>query len=732
MPGYTKNNISFTRVMGFCYLLFFVLMNGNALAQDVQAKDTRYIRIGSLQSHFTAYGSERAWNNSYYEGLRWPAEYPYSDNAVIKFMWVGCQDFTDAYGDDWENYALYFGADFVGSSLFPVELHQSAKYEIPKVYVDGNDLNAIYAPDVDEINPDQVPDRIVTNVVNTSMGLTMTRRVYAFGQEYHDNYFIKEFIFKNTGNTDYDNEIELETPLKGVRVGYKERYSVSREGSFRIGGGQSWGQHSWVSRRGENYPDHYGESIDPNNPIVEWLRCAFTWAGQNVNNSFDNIGGPYVARDGRLCAPQFAGIAVLHVDKSANDKADDPYQPSRLGWHAGDIPPNAQLGDMTDPAPMKVIYRWLEGNAWERQGGTDRFDETNLNSITHRLDPSSVHGNRAGTNIWIQYGPFDLDHGDSVRIVEVEGISGLDRTTCENVGRLWKKAYTDPTFDGPFEMPDGSDVTGNDKLDEFKNKWVYTGKDSILLTFSRAKRNFDMNFEIPQPPLPPPIFEVISGGDKITLKWNPSPSENEPDFRGYKIFRAIGKPDTVHQQVFACGAGTENPAIVHQYDDVNAVRGLSYYYYIVAFNSGENNNTAANPSGPLHSSKYVTRTTEPAYLTRQSGTSLQNIRIVPNPYYIKARNLQFPEEIDKIMFYNIPGHCDIKIYTERGDLIKTIHHRDGSGDEAWNSVTDYRQVVVSGVYIAHIKVTKDIYDRVTGKLILSKGDSINKKIIIIR
>jgi len=55
------------------------------------------------------------------------------------------------------------------------------------------------------------------------------------------------------------------------------------------------------------------------------------------------------------------------------------------------------------------------------------------------------------------------------------------------------------------------------------------------------------------------------------------------------------------------------------------------------------------------------------------------------------------------MFLNLPGECTIRIYTERGDLIKTIEHTNGSGDEAWNLVTKYRQVVVSGIYLAHIE-----------------------------
>ena len=52
-----------------------LIVTGIGLAQDeLGAGDERYIRIGELQNHFTAYGSERAWNNDYYQGLQWPAE----------------------------------------------------------------------------------------------------------------------------------------------------------------------------------------------------------------------------------------------------------------------------------------------------------------------------------------------------------------------------------------------------------------------------------------------------------------------------------------------------------------------------------------------------------------------------------------------------------------------------------------------------------------------------------
>jgi hypothetical protein len=252
-------------------------------------------------------------------------------------------------------------------------------------------------------------------------------------------------------------------------------------------------------------------------------------------------------------------------------------------------------------------------------------------------------------------------------------------------------------------------------------------------TFGRAKRNFDQQYAIPQPPQPPTVFEVNSGGDRISLSWQPSPSEGDSDFGGYRIFRSVAKPDTIYEEIFACGLETDNPEIVNSYDDKTPIRGFSYYYYLVAFNDGSNNQSGeTNPRGQLHSGRFYTQTTTPAFLSRQAGKSLSNIRVVPNPYNIDARKLNYPGEADKIAFLNIPAFCKIRIYTERGDLIRTIEHDDGSGDEFWNLVTSSRQIVVSGIYIAHFEVAKDYADPDTGQILYKKGDTSYQKFVIIR
>jgi len=123
-------------------------------------------------------------------------------------------------------------------------------------------------------------------------------------------------------------------------------------------------------------------------------------------------------------------------------------------------------------------------------------------------------------------------------------------------------------------------------------------------------------------------------------------------------------------------------------------------------------------------------------VSKLRDNNLSQIRIVPNPFNIKSRNIQFgggtdPTTVDRLAFYNLPPVCRIKIYTELGDLIETIDHTNGSGDDYWHSLTSSRQVVVSGLYIAYFEVTQDAFDQ-QGNRIYKKGDSIFKKFIIIR
>jgi flagellar hook assembly protein FlgD len=74
------------------------------------------------------------------------------------------------------------------------------------------------------------------------------------------------------------------------------------------------------------------------------------------------------------------------------------------------------------------------------------------------------------------------------------------------------------------------------------------------------------------------------------------------------------------------------------------------------------------------------------------------VRVVPNPATVAAGGLGFAGTPNKILFVNLPIKCTLRIYTETGDLVKTIQHY-GTADHEWDQRTDDNQYVTSGIYI---------------------------------
>ena len=129
----------------------------------------------------------------------------------------------------------------------------------------------------------------------------------------------------------------------------------------------------------------------------------------------------------------------------------------------------------------------------------------------------------------------------------------------------------------------------------YKNSWVFTGADSIIQTFKRAKYNFDLmesDQALPETPRPPSIFNVTSGGDRIIIDWT-NEAESSPGFDGYNLYRLKFKPDTT---LFAYNVnqGLLNPidesiatlwrldAGQNEFQDVTAERGFDYFYFLEA------------------------------------------------------------------------------------------------------------------------------------------------------
>jgi hypothetical protein len=311
-------------------------------------------------------------------------------------------------------------------------------------------------------------------------------------------------------------------------------------------------------------------------------------------------------------------------------------------------------------------------------------------------DPRRQTG--GGTSQEQGFGPYTLAPGDSIHFVFAEAVSGLHREKNREVGAAWLQWYRQ-TGQPILVMPDGSTSTD---YNLYKRRWVETGKDSILKTFRAAMRNYQSDYKLPQPPPPPQTFTVTSGGDRIQLTWADN-ATSWPHFDGYVIYRCVGRvldPKAVYEKIFEC----DRSNVVHNFDDVTAVRGFDYYYYIQSKDDGSQNDV--DPGTPLYSSLFWTVTSAPATLQRPAvATTLDSVRVVPNPYDVRARLFQFGDQsqYDRIAFYGLPPVCKLKIYTERGDLIWEKDHTRGTGDELWDSITSSGQIIASGIYILYVE-----------------------------
>ena len=650
--------------------------------------DNRWMAAGSYHNWFSNMGCEievgRNSSADQQDGGQWPAWYNYQDCQAAKALWIGATNYTDASNTFWLHKVVHVGPRVQGVGEFiPVKFEMVSKYAPPDVQVDGQ-VSEGKAIQNDRVDPAQIPDRIFNNVVNTAIGITMTRTVMQFSQQYHDNYMIYDYVFTNTGNVNADPAIELPNQtLTGVYFYFQYRDSPVADVRYVIGNATSWGKNAMNDARGDGYilPTTLQTDKDDTVNVPGYssphMRAQFVWHGYFPPfTQYDNIGGPiwvpyYDKTDttGRLGAPHFFGHVTIHADKSATDKSDDPAQPSTTSYEGSDEP-NTSGNTQFDGTKMTNEYTfWIQRghkfprHTWavEPQG---KFDEP-------KGDPAL--GTPGGFSNCDGYGPYTLAPGESVHLVLAEGISGLSRDRCIAIGRAFKAGQ----------------ITAKAKDDS-----VLTGKDSLFLTFRRAIANYYANYQIPAAPIPPKQFYLTSG-QPINLAWD---IDNTDGILGFKIYRAAGRVDGDYVPIHISASSARS------YDDTNATRGVAYYYYIQSIGDPSLNTGAGlTPHDTLYSNRIYTQTYLPAYLKakRPPGGTMDAIRIVPNPYILSsdAVNLRFSGEPDKIAFFNIPGRCKIRIYTELGELVNEIDHTDGSGDAYWKSITSSGQIVVSGIYI---------------------------------
>ena len=728
--------VHYTRTSGLIAAGLALALMFVAPVEDVKAQwIPKWLSVGDFQSWYLSGGanperSDVVWN--------YPAIRPATGYSRWKGFWIGAKNVTHGEtGNQYDVRVSHTGPRAPGiGEVFSISHVLYSRYPAVEVKVDGADtFDEPVVPDV--IDPSMSPDRMVVSEINSSIGVTAHRRAMQWSHADHDNYHIIEYTFVNTGNQDGDPEIEVQNDLEGVYIAFLERPTgAGFAGAWgNSAGGVGWGQYTMNDAIGDGLND-YG--VD--------MRASFAWMGNIKATGYlvNTLGTPFWADQdwggtlradtlGRLGSANFTGVVTIHADTEAHaagqTSPDDRGQPSMVTYL------NSDYGKLTSEPThnkrelMLEQYDWFTcgssaaptggiarpgnadctGRTWPTQAGTvmgltvDSPYDSNPDFANQTNDPNAGAG-AGGWGFATAYGPYDMAFGEEVKIVIAEAAAGISDDAAWDIGRAYKLSgdfHGSPPRDGDNDLVIEYDANGNGMIDDdeklTKNQWVMTARDSLFDTFQRAIDTYNGGLNAPHPPPPPTSFIVTSGTDEIVLDWAASSAPATWQvWRAQKHYSGIisvlevgsdglGAPDWSRQYELAA----ELPGNATSYRDTEVVRGGSYYYYLTGIGSDGS-----------RTSRYYAQTYNPATLKRPPGESLSEVRIVPNPYHIDADPAVRLDVQDRMAFYELPGEARIEIFSELGELIRTIEHLDGSGDEFWDLTTSSRQVVASGIYIA--------------------------------
>ncbi len=759
---------------------------------------TRYkwITIGSLQNFFYDTGTEHevvAYYQQQY-GFTWDSFYRDQDMQAAKGMWIGVKNFFDPVQNKSYAYKVVHNGpravtDVEIREYMPQELSLFARKDHPEVYVDDKVANDMTNgadgknDDIDSVDPSLKADRVLVNVVNTSVGLTFTRKVYAVSQQNYDDILISEYEFENTGIYNLAGNIHEQT-LEDVYFNWQWCDAISQEGCYSGAFTPvhrhwisesvrevSWGYSMMSDVIGEDqsnptttssYEDMTG--LDAQDADGNWMRGYVAWMGKWANFGYDNIGSPNVngtahnglpaLNDGRLGSVQYKGMVVIHADTSPSDNTDDRSQPSSQSFIDGNNPYTFTAGlDQYDALGMTEKYTKYMANG----NDAPSMAETVWNVQGGDAGLYSTANGAQGYNQMLSFGPYTIAPGEKVKIVWAECAGGVGHDYGYEIGRKWLRARNGETLTVIDPANPSTTMTINaDNCDKWKNDLVYSGRDSLMLAFKKAIKLYKGNFyeTISPAPQAPEKVEIFSTVDGILLTWNGAASMAHNHFEGFRVYRAYVEKDSTYQRILDCNisdGSIENYRVdgsdEFQFIDNEPLRGQNYFYYITAYDDGSQN--VEKPGIALESSPFYTRTNRGATVKsppapneklnindfdlgdpddRKALMSLL-IRVVPNPINVRNENIQFLGNVNKLLFAGVPSGCKISIYSERGDYVTDVEESEAG--YTWFLTTDWQQILVSGVYIARFVMEEDFDDPQTGVSLLA-GDAVIKKFIVIR
>lgn len=677
-----------------------------------------WLDVGEMQSRYMEVGAHPEGSTGN-RSVEWPAILRGSGHYRSKAFWVSLKNWTDEFGQTWEYHNARVGPRPDGSTYFtPIETKLVSKWEDTEVLVDGAQSFSKIAI-IDEVDPGLPADRMVYHKYRTNQGVETERWAYAFSNEIHDDYHIIVRTFTNTGNTDDDDEIELDGQTLNDVIFYNVYRWVGRtQAADHMSNAQTWGKFSMVDMVG-----------DGNDTYPVDFTAIYLWGGRDPNFSggWDELGSPMLTQRGtnapsdtigRLAGMSMQGRIVLHADESTTDPAYNPAnQPVTMGWIDSDEPLNADGNPERDYYEFGALTR--ENPAFVPGGSSRMFPH-----YADRIEPTGEFwnaqndastGKQGGHAASMGYGPYQMGFGETIRVVEAEVAAGLSYEAATVVGRAFKQSGLNPNAvieydangDGVIDTtPHDYSVYDNGTEAQTKNQWFLSSRDSMFKAMYKARDAWNASnnmtvYPVVEPPRPPRVFDVRGLPDKVALAWETHAGASDPD--EWEIYRTSDFEDKLPYAKIATLPGS-----ARTYDDTALNRGVDYYYYIVGVQNNHTDATGMSAGSlSMRSGRYFTQTYTPATLKRPPGATVESFRIVPNPINLAAdESVRFFVGGDalrsQVAFFDIPGNSTITIYTETGEFVQEIQHTDGSGDETWDLTTKGRQPIVSGIYLVRV------------------------------
>lgn len=648
-----------------------------------------------------------------------------TESNLAGYVTVACRNWRNPSTGDVIPYAVFPPVNSLqpnGKIVTPMANYVRYASPVDSVYYQASKYK-LSAPNfgtgatVDPANCIGTSDQTVTVTNEYICGVQVTRKILAWSQQFHDNYVITDLTFTNvSSDTLHEFYILFQDGIYYIARADGSSPSVAAVDQY---------YNNNTPRRWYHY---YGSRT------TDTLRIFYVYSSDDPEKSGDNMGQPLTQQQGRLLDKDFWFAATLHASRA-------PYTPTSS--YTGPIDPN-DADDMNQPSVatvancQNVLSLPLFSNSFNvssqpwynlLSGQTLASDDMTGSSVRPghyrvNLDElgKTAPGGEAGISplansfesMVYSYGPYEFLPGQQLRIVRAVGIAGISRELAAEVGRKWlsdtkygTNLLTDPPglpdpvvgyFPSNFKFPD--DAT---EVDKKKDRWISVGIKELHETVSRAKWNFLNNYNIPTTPPPPPQVVVKPTVGGVTVNWTASPAESDPNFVGYRVWKKVSTYDTVFYKIAYEGTDREF------YDTHVRVTAKTFYFVQagVRVSPTDPNATPAERGDTLWSSRFWTYNSSTAGTNSETlpnlANDLEKIVIVPNPFNYRDPNLpgyniQTPKNL-AVSFYNLPRTVTIRIYTEYGDLVKTIEHNRESGNETWKMVNERGQAIASGIYI---------------------------------